>query len=191
MSDATGLTRFIKKWGAGIDYNYLRVANYGDCDMPSVMTVAVHNDNIEISKRLLKHHAARSAEMVRLLLDYDANPDEPCEGGSTPLHWHVFGNDIEALREMVNSGATADLLNNVARNWKDESPLFKIMKPGTRWTPVQPAVEILLEAGADVKQLNAFGQTLLHPAAAAGKRDVIRLLVKYLPEECSESGLAR
>jgi ankyrin repeat protein len=114
-------------------------------------------------------HAARSAEMVQLLLRYNANPNAPDELERSPLHWYVLRGDIAAMREILLHGAK--------------------VSPGGPFNPIYQAVQcsldaviLLVEHGADVEAMDDSWGTLLHFAAAMGETDVVRFLLQVWPE---------
>jgi ankyrin repeat protein len=50
-------------------------------------------------------HAARSAEMVQLLLGHDADPDFDDDIERRPLHWYAIRDSITAMRAILQHGA--------------------------------------------------------------------------------------
>jgi ankyrin repeat protein len=124
-------------------------------------------------------HAAQSAEMVQLLMDHHADPEEEeKEGvdshypGLRPLHTYTLREDIGAMLAVLQHGAKVDPV--VDLEW---------------WTPLHYAeglsidvVMLLLEFGADLKKKSRFSRNSVHQAAKAGKADVLRLLLQLWPE---------
>jgi hypothetical protein len=98
-------------------------------------------------------HAARSAEMVQLLLDHDADPDFDDDFERRPLHWYAIRDNITAMQAILQHSAE--------------------MNPdGPHGNPLHEAavrnldtVEFLVEHGADVRQTDLGGNTPLHFAA--------------------------
>jgi ankyrin repeat protein len=115
-------------------------------------------------------HAARSAEMMQLLLDHNADPDFRELRGLRPLHWYAFRHDIAAMRALLQHGA------EVNPDTGYEMPLNIAVKHHL------DTVELLVEHGADVRGRDFKGNTPLHLAAAARKIDVVKFLVEQWPE---------
>jgi ankyrin repeat protein len=101
------------------------------------------------------YRAVRSIDMasVQALLEKGANPATPIKDGSTPL--------------MAAAGLGAPRMD-------DE----EVTDPGDRSDPVA-MVKLLLEKGADVKAVNALGNTALHYAMQRGSAPMIQLLVDH------------
>jgi hypothetical protein len=117
----------------------------------------------------------RDAEIVRLLLDAGAAPDESgAPGGNTPLHMAADGS-LESVRALLAAGAEVDRANEVGI-----TPLMRAGQAG-----MLPIVRALLEAGADARKRSVTGHgTLLWGVDPAytpdGKRDkaeVMRVLI--------------
>jgi ankyrin repeat protein len=116
-------------------------------------------------------YAARSAEMVQLLLDHHADPELQLFGnGHRPLHLYAVR---EKYRGLLRHGVEVD-------------PTLPL--PGAP-TPLSyaagrniEAVKLLLEHGADVKRVGFGSQSPFHLAARAGKTDVLRLFLERWPE---------
>jgi ankyrin repeat protein len=90
------------------------------------LSFAVGLDNVPIARRLLEHgadlahgdkldhrscsalHAARSGEMVQLLLDNHADPELVVDNGYTPLHYYAARDNIEAMRGVLRNGVEVD-----------------------------------------------------------------------------------
>jgi ankyrin repeat protein len=117
-------------------------------------------------------HAARSAKMVQLLLDYNADPDSEDEIGHRPLHRYAIRHDITAMQAILQQGAEVDPLQPY------EKPLHQAA------TRVLDTVELSVEYGADVQERNRNLQenTPLNSAAAWTKTDVV-FLVEWWPED--------
>jgi ankyrin repeat protein len=111
-------------------------------------------------------YTARSAEMVQLLLDHDADPELDDELGRRPLHWYVARDDIATMRAILQHGVEVNAI--------------ELHKAGVQNLK---AVELLVEHGADVKERGYWGHTALHLAAnAVGNIDVVKFLVEQWPE---------
>ena len=117
----------------------------------------------------------RDVEIVRLLLDAGAAPNESgAPGGNTPLHM-AADDSLESVRALLAAGAEVDRANEVGM-----TPLMRAARAG-----MLPIVRALLEAGADARKRSVTGHgTLLwgvDPAfTSEGKRDkaeVMRVLL--------------
>jgi ankyrin repeat protein len=117
-------------------------------------------------------HAARSAEMVQLLLDHDADPNLEDGIYRRPLHWYVIRHDIAAMRAILQHGAELEV-NGIG-------PFEKPLHVGAQRN--LDTVELLVEHGADVRERDFQENTPLHLAAAAGKIDVVKFLAERWPE---------
>jgi ankyrin repeat protein len=160
---------------------------------PTPLLLAADLDNVPLARLLLSKsanvqyfdqygdgkfsplHAARSAEMVQLLLDHRANPDLDDEHERRPLHWYAIRNDIAAMRAILQRGAEVDPFGPF------EKPLHEAAQRNL------DTVKLLVEHGADVRARDLQQDTPLHLAAAVpGKTDVVKFLVERWPEATRE-----
>jgi ankyrin repeat protein len=129
---------------------------------PTPLKVAAALNNVAMARLLLKHsadvvqsdkrglpsdssiHAAFTAEMVQLLMDYGADPEQHSFHDYTALHYYVTRHNTEALRVALGRGARPD------------------PTPGRlSYTPLHAAAEecnidavkLLLEYGADESEI--------------------------------------
>jgi hypothetical protein len=151
---------------------------------PTPLLVAADLDDIPLARLLLEKggakvqcrgkfsplHAARSADMVQLLLDHNADPEILDNDDWTPLYWYITRVDITAMRAILQHGAEVD-------------------QPRFHWGILEhavqsslDAVQLLVEHGADVKHRDYSLNTPLHRAARTGKIDVVKFLVERWPE---------
>jgi ankyrin repeat protein len=158
---------------------------------PTPLLIAVDLDNIPITRLLLEKgakvqylrsyrlfgngafsplHAARSAEMVQLLMDHDADPDWVDELDQRPLHWYAIRGDIAAMREVLLYGAEVSPMSVTSK------PLHDAAQHSL------DAVKLLIEHGANVEERDVDTNTPLLLAALEGKIDVVRFLVERWPE---------
>jgi ankyrin repeat protein len=183
----TLLLEFQNECGAD-NYNYSDVK----ISAPTPLKVAAHLDIVPMARLLLEHgadvvqyddldrpshsaiHAARSAEMVQLLLDHHADPEQQAvnEVKFRPLHYYAMRENIEAMRVVLRNGVEVD-----------PDPTLNLPPPLHLAAERNiDAVKLLLEHGADVKKKGPLLNTPLHFATRAGKNDVVRLLVKIWPD---------
>jgi ankyrin repeat protein len=134
------------------------------------------NAKVEYSGQLSPLHAARSAEMVQLLLEHKADPDLD-EIDSRPPTRYASRDDITAMRAILQHGAK---VNGFVRDGYKRGPLHEAAERSLA------AVELLVEHGADVKERDSFGQTPLHLAAQDGKIEIVEFLVERWPEGMKE-----
>jgi hypothetical protein len=165
---------------------------------PTPLLVAADLDNVPMARLLLQKgakveyfdeygyfdegfgkfspmHAARSAEMVQLLLDHNADPDFDDENGRRPLHCYAIRDDIDAMQAILQHGAEVNPIGY------SETPLHEAALRNL------DIVELLVEHGADVRETNSDLNTPLHLAASAGKTDVVKFLVERWPEGMRET----
>jgi hypothetical protein len=91
--------------------------------------------------------------------------------GWAPLHLAAAFAGPEAVRLLLEHGAHA---HQVSHNPQRNQALHAAIALGDSGE----VIELLLEAGADVNATQAGGFTPLHQAAAAGKREIVALLLK-------------
>jgi uncharacterized protein len=123
-----------------------------------------------------------AAEMVRILLANEANPDarltKPIIGrhnnlvgdtslgeGATSLMRAAKGNDLPIMRLLLDAGADATL------TLKDRTTTAMMASS-------LDAIKLLVEHGVDVNAFNTNGQTILHNAAARGSNPVIQYVAE-------------
>uniref|UniRef100_A0A8C7ZTU1 Ankyrin 1, erythrocytic b n=1 Tax=Oryzias sinensis TaxID=183150 RepID=A0A8C7ZTU1_9TELE len=115
------------------------------------------------------HCAARMGhkELVKLLLDYKANPDSATTAGHTPLHIAAREGHIHTIRILLDAGA-----QQVKMTKKGFTPLHVASKYGK-----VDVAELLLERGANPNAAGKNGLTPLHVAVHHNNLDVVKLLV--------------
>jgi ankyrin repeat protein len=129
-------------------------------------------------------HAARSAEMVQLLLDHGADPELADSHGDRPLHWYVRRSNIAAMRTILQRGANVDSASEGSASGRTLGPERTPLYEAVRVKRSMDAVNILLEFGADVKKgdLMLNYNTPLHAAVMSGDMESVRLLLERWPE---------
>lgn len=113
-------------------------------------------------------------ELVIKLLDYGVDVNERDGHGETPLMYLLGHRDsrektMPFIRLLLERGADVDKLENF---W-GETPLFPAVQTG-----YTEAVKLLLDMGANVKQVTHTGETLLHVAAETHSAEITRMLIK-------------
>jgi ankyrin repeat protein len=191
--------KFFLELGANIETQITVGYVYG-----TPLNVAARLDYVPLAHLLLEHgatlvqhdsddrprysaiHVARSAEMVQLLLDHHADPEQECFGGDgwyMPLHYYAHHDDcIEAMRLVLRNGAAADPTSSNPHRAPSNTPLHIAAVNSIN------AVKLLLEHGADAKKrsYDEPWETPLHFAVQAGKFDVVTLLLEHWPEGARE-----
>jgi ankyrin repeat protein len=161
---------------------------YGTWELkPTPLVLAADLDNVLLARLFLEKgaqvqysdesgnkfspmHAARSADMVQLLLGHDADPNLADETQRRPLHWYANGNKITAMQAILQHGADVHAMG----------PFGMPIHEAARCTIA--AVELLLAHGADAEARDHQFNTPLHHAAASGKTDVMMFLLERWPQ---------
>ncbi|XP_064083974.1 serine/threonine-protein phosphatase 6 regulatory ankyrin repeat subunit A-like [Macrobrachium nipponense] len=105
-------------------------------------------------------------ELVQLLISKGANVNDKNNIGWTALHVH--SNDVSVVQELIESGATADAHDN------------------QQWTPLHLATSLgyilimktLIQASADIYDIDTYGYMGGRDAALGGKCDAITVLLE-------------
>jgi ankyrin repeat protein len=159
---------------------------------PIPLLVVVSMDLVPLARILLQHgakveyfdsdrfgifsplHAARSAEMVHLLLDHHANTEITDERAFEPLYWYTIRDDIAAMQAILERGANVNSL---------PLPFQPLHKAAERCLAT---TKLLVEYGANVDAKDLHGNTPLHVAGVRGLTDVVRFLLECWPEGARE-----
>jgi ankyrin repeat protein len=178
--------KFLLELGADVEFRIPRFKPYQEDD-PTLLIIAARRDNVPLARLLIKHgakvqyveqdgkgkfsplHAARSAEMVDLLLDHGADINLVDKSKRSPLCWYAVRGEIATMRAILQRGA------EVNGFWK--GPLHEAVKHDLE------VVKLLVEHGADVKERDRdIRETPLHIATVVGTIDVVKFLVERCPE---------
>ncbi|WP_448478684.1 ankyrin repeat domain-containing protein [Pseudoxanthomonas mexicana] len=94
----------------------------------------------------------------------------------TALHLAAFGGHVEACRLLLANGAEVDALTlPTERTESGDTPLMRAV-----WGRSMPVAELLLEAGADVDDVDGLtGDTPLLAAARSGQPSMCQLLLTH------------
>jgi ankyrin repeat protein len=129
---------------------------YGEDDLP--------NHNVLQS--------ASSAEMVQLLLQCGANPEQQDPDGYRPLHCYVLKGCIGAMQGILRHGVKVD----PRAGELSHTPLHFAAQDNAE------ALGILLQHGAEVKKKDTEGHTALHLASMEGMADAVGALIAFWPD---------
>ena len=111
----------------------------------------------------------RAMATLNMLLEAGADPNGSDEGGQTPLHWAVQGDQLNVVTTLLESGA-----NPNARDIMGRSPMWYWAGLGTSPEILKP----MLQAGGDRETRNNAGIPLLHHAAARDRPVTLTALVQ-------------
>lgn len=109
-------------------------------------------------------------EVVRLLLEANANPNLKCDTyrDFTPLHKAVATEQLEVANLLLDAGANVNAIQKYGG-----TPLLRAMNTGQ-----SEMVKLLLKAGANVNATSLDGDTPLHRAVRRGKKEVVKSLIE-------------
>ncbi|KAK0124782.1 hypothetical protein ONS96_008663 [Cadophora gregata f. sp. sojae] len=107
-------------------------------------------------------------EVVKLLLENNADIQVTDKNGDTPLHEASSAGRVEVIKLLLEKMADVQAVNNYRR-----TPLHEASSAGSI-----DVVKLLLEKGADIQAVNKFGNTPLHNAILEGKLEVVKLLLE-------------
>ena len=121
----------------------------------------------------------RHVEVVKVLLEYGANPNHTCDGNGTPLSVSVCEKDmaenfdnaaLKIFKLLIKYGAGASVNTKTLNYW---TPLHNASKYGK-----VVEVEDLIKLGADIEAKTDFGFTPLLSACENGQLPTVKALVK-------------
>lgn len=110
------------------------------------------------------------AEIVQVLLNRGARPNETTHEGLSPLYVAAQQGNTECVRALVKAGAD---VNFTTRGYQ-ATPLINASEEGMLGT-----VRVLVEAGADVNRRNKLGTTALGSAIKSGHLHVANYLQSH------------
>jgi len=115
--------------------------------------------------------AVKSADLpaLRAELQRHADVNAPGPDGTTPLHWAVHLNNLEAAELLLKAGAKPSAPNRYG--------VTPLLVAATTANPRM--IELLIAAGADPNAASPEGETPLMLAARAGVREAIAVLVAH------------
>lgn len=105
-------------------------------------------------------------DLVRLLLEHNADPDLQDSNNISPIHWAVEYDNTRCIKLLLQAGAKTETSDN-----QEETPLH-----WAAWTGHSDAATLLLEAGCILNPSNSDGKTPLDLAKQQGHIAIIKLL---------------
>jgi hypothetical protein len=162
-----------------IVHNFLRSSNTEKME-------ALLRKHPELSKMKSRMHQNRSLlfyastkEMAELLIKYDANINARDYNGCTPLHFHSYEWDLDAIKIIVSKGADV----NAAEN-KGRSPLHYVADQHVSSLELGNEIaEFLISKGADINARDYQGFTPLALALKVKNKNIADLLRKHGAKE--------
>eukprot|EP00899_Mesostigma_viride_P010377 jgi/Mesvir1/19340/Mv10398-RA.1 len=123
-----------------------------------------------LMRRAPLHVAAENGnvDIMKLLIDANADINLPDGDGATPLHWASAHNGVDAVKLLLGLHCNP----TVADNYLHDLPLH--------WAAAKGHVKVaslLVSAGSNPGAVNKHGWTPIHMAAANGHGDMIRFLL--------------
>jgi len=176
MSEAESRALIFGEEGADVERgNALRKLSEGDA---APFLARLEHDELLVEHRLVEHGFGY-----------------PRFNGATGLHFFVERDDLETVRRLLRLGASLSLRDERGRTpltYARSTAMAELLldygaqvQPKKRdfpsaldHVPNADVAEIYLRHGADLKRVDAHGLTALHYAAAAGRIDVVRLLIE-------------
>ncbi|XP_053308066.1 E3 ubiquitin-protein ligase MIB2 isoform X3 [Spea bombifrons] len=162
------------------------LAQKSDCESPSSLVIeAAHGNAAKVREILQKHpdkvdvrNQGRTAlqvaahlgfiEVVKILLQANANIDLKDDEGDSALHYAAYGNQAAVVRVLLGKGADTELLNNTKF-----TALYIAVNKG--FTEV---VQALCVPNSSINIQDSRGDTALHCAITADFRSIIEILTE-------------
>lgn len=134
----------------------------------SIVLLAAAGLSAPEDRRLADAAERGDAAAVRLLLQEKAEVNAAQGDGMTALHWAIYRDDLDMARSLIAAGADTNALNRL----RSLTPLLIASTNGSA-----PAIQLLLNAGAEPNLGNAEGTTPLMLASAAGGTEAVTVLL--------------
>jgi ankyrin repeat protein len=115
-------------------------------------------------RRYMKQRVEEKKSIVTLLLDKGASVDSRNADGDTPLHLASRSDSQDTILLLLQKYADIN-----AKNFNGNTPLF--------YADSIPTIQLLIQRGARVNELNKDGLGRLHFAVMAGKTSIVQCLV--------------
>ncbi|CAH2319959.1 E3 ubiquitin- ligase MIB2 isoform X1 [Pelobates cultripes] len=162
------------------------LAQKTDCESPSSLVIeAAHGNAAKVKEMLQKHpdkvdirNQGKTAlqvashlgyiEVVKILLQANANIDLKDDEGDTALHYAAYGNQAAVIRVLLAKGADTELLNNAKF-----TALYIAVNKG-----FAEVVQVLCIPNTTINIQDSHGDTPLHCAITADFRSIIEILTE-------------
>ena len=150
-------------------------------DISTIQSLIDAGADVNVPHKLWGTHPLQNAasygkvEVVRLLIDSEANVNSMDTNDITPLHSAMEFGSVEIVRLLIDNGADVN-----AQDFELDSPLhWAVMRPihPTRKDAYIKVVRILLDNGADVNALNDSGFTPLDLAEEHQHVEIAQMLI--------------
>jgi len=133
------------------------------------------------SETTLLHSASTSpkhVDIMRWLLNHDADANARTISRRTPLHWAADYMHFEAVQVLLEHNADIN-----SQGYEGKTPLYQALSLSRFTSPTEgevvDVVRRLLEHGADTNIPNDSHSTPLHLASSNGELEIARLLLSY------------
>ncbi|XP_018426723.1 PREDICTED: E3 ubiquitin-protein ligase MIB2 isoform X3 [Nanorana parkeri] len=162
------------------------LAQKTDCESPSSLVIEAAQGNIGKVREMLQKHPdkvdirnqGRTAlqvashlghiEVVKVLIQANANIDLKDDEGDSALHYAAYGNQAAIIRLLLAKGANAELLNNAKC-----TALYIAVNKG-----FMEVVQVLCIPNCAINVQDLHGDTPLHYAITADYRSIIEILTE-------------
>lgn len=135
--------------------DYIKDVNIMTRNGETPLYYAVYNDDIELADLLIKKGA-----------DVNVGKDD-----ETPLHHVARYGQVELVKLLIDCGAELEILDHCGF-----TPLLSTVKLGQENKNAALILKTLLEAGADAKGSDSYGDTALH---GIKRKDLCRILIDH------------
>ena len=177
-ADKTGRTALY----SAVDFNTMPVSN-----RPAPKVIDNEVSSLELIQKLLARGANPNAQLKTqqpYRTKLDRGDDTMLTTGATPLLRAAKAGDVPAMRALLAKGADVKLTTRTGIN-----PLMAAAGLGTKEEDTTgrhkteaeaiEAIQLSLEAGADINAVDGRGQTALHGAALKGYDQVVQFLADH------------
>lgn len=107
------------------------------------------------------------ADLVALLIEHGATPENPKNGDNQPLLQAVHSKRLAAAEALIAGGANLEV--------KDDDNVTPLIRAAIENAPKM--LKLLIDSGANVDAQDRKGNSALHHAASKGQAEIVRLLL--------------